>query len=120
MRDGKKYHVKITYLLATDSRREILGDVFLMSPHEYDTKKHYVWVMILRNNPSVADLSDVNNYYSCADRGNLSQSGEIYVNLMIKFLTEYQEKGFMSMTSDLSAMYQIGKKMTFFPIGDYV
>jgi len=87
---GKKFHVKITYLTASDSKGDVLADIFLMSPTEYNTSKHCVWVSILRDNPTVADISDVNNYYQCTDHINQPpQVGRVYVRLMLKFLKTY-------------------------------
>ena len=63
-----------------------------MSPLEQNTNNHYVWVMILRDNPKVADLSDVNKYYQCTDRGNPINAGGLYVKLMIRFLKDNKDQ----------------------------
>ena len=92
-RDGENiYRVKIVYLSVTDSRDGILGEAYLMSPLEYKTKRRCVLVMIIRDNPKVADLSDVNTYFPCTDRGKPPHAGGLYVNVMTQFLRSNKEQ----------------------------
>jgi hypothetical protein len=86
--NGTKYIAKIASLIATNKRAEIIGNIFLLSPTHKNKNISCVEVIILRSNPKVADISGVNNHYSCTNHGDPPSAGHIYIRMMLQFLKE--------------------------------
>jgi hypothetical protein len=84
--DDKEYNIKVSYLIGTDQDGEIIGDIYLLSPLEYNENNHCIQVIILRNNPHIDDMSDVTTRYTCADSGNPPRAGNVYTRIMLRFL----------------------------------
>lgn len=119
--NGVRYRTKIVHLIATDTNDEFVGHIYLMSPIEHNTTHRCVHVMISKNDPHVADLSDVNTRYTCSDeyvhdwvQGDPPQAGGVYVRLMLRFLERHaRELDIQTVELTDNAFYQCVENCVF-------
>lgn len=90
---NEEYHVRIREIDLTDEEGEDLGKLYLMSPHDDEITHRCLFAKITRENPTVAELSDLILQYNCTNRRDAPPKiGFAYVHLMVRFLTRHHQR----------------------------
>ena len=83
------YHVRICHLEIDDQYNVNRGEIYLMSPHDDNTKHYCVYARIMKESPKVAELRDLILAYNCTDLHETPPKvGHIYVRAMTQFLVK--------------------------------